>query len=117
MNVEIVDPAWEISNVIRQLLTQPSSNEPTWTAFQKALEVDSNDASTDLARLTGLHVVEADFGNFSVSPPLQIAVERDGRLVISSSKRTKAIQRLARSLTMRIEDGTPSIFETRRLQA
>jgi hypothetical protein len=37
MNVEIVDPAWEISNVIRQLLTQPASNELTWTAFQKSL--------------------------------------------------------------------------------
>jgi len=34
MNVETIDPAWEIAGVIRQLLAQPASNDPTWKAFQ-----------------------------------------------------------------------------------
>jgi hypothetical protein len=36
MSVEIVDPAWEIASVIRQLVAYPASNEQTWTVFQKA---------------------------------------------------------------------------------
>jgi hypothetical protein len=37
MTIEIVDPAWEIAGVIRQLLGQPASNEHTWTVIQRAL--------------------------------------------------------------------------------
>src|SRR5262249_16526600 len=74
-----------------------------------ALDIDAVGASSDIARLMGFHVVEATFGNFAVAPPLQIAVERDSRLVIGPSKRATAIQKLARSLTMRIEEGTAPI--------
>ncbi len=37
MAFEFVDPAWEIAGAIRQLRTTPSSNDPTWSVFQKAL--------------------------------------------------------------------------------
>jgi hypothetical protein len=37
MSVEIVDLAWEISGVIRQLIAHPPSTDPTWSVFQKAL--------------------------------------------------------------------------------
>lgn len=37
MKVEIVDPAWEISQAMRQLLKQPKSTDPTWSVFQTAL--------------------------------------------------------------------------------
>jgi hypothetical protein len=36
MTIEIVDPAWEIGSVIRQLVAHPASNDQTWTVFQKA---------------------------------------------------------------------------------
>lgn len=37
MTVEIVDPAWEIAGVIRQLLGNQASNEHTWAVIQRAL--------------------------------------------------------------------------------
>jgi hypothetical protein len=37
MTIEIVDPAWEIAGVIRQLLTRQPSNEQTWQIIQQAL--------------------------------------------------------------------------------
>jgi len=37
MDIELTDPASEMANVITVLLEQPSSNDPTWSIFQKAI--------------------------------------------------------------------------------
>ena len=37
MTAEIVDPAWEIAGLIRELLKRPASNDPTWAIIQVAL--------------------------------------------------------------------------------
>ncbi len=53
----------------------------------------------------------ADAGNLTVeiSPPLQIAVERDKRLRLPQSQQKTAIKNLARSLSIRLEEGTAPI--------
>jgi hypothetical protein len=101
--IEFTEGEREILGLLKQV------PELDFDGIVNALDLDPNAASSDLARLIGFHIIEAAFGNFAVSPPLQIAVERDSRLVIGPSKRTTAIHKLARSLTMRIEDGTAPV--------
>ena len=78
-------------------------------SIARALTINANDVSDDLLRLTNLHVIESSADTFTVSPPLQIAVERDSRLRLQPAEQTAAIKSLAQSLSLRLEEGTAPI--------
>ena len=74
-----------------------------------ALEIDAGIASEALSRLLNLHVVESLGDRFIVSPALRVAVERDTRTRLPAQLQTKAIQTVARSLSIRLEEGTAPV--------
>lgn len=80
--------------------------ELDFEALVSALKLDPQTASDDLAQLSNLHIIESSGGTFRISPPLRIAVERDKRLRLASTEQLAAIAHLARSLSLRLEEGT-----------
>ena len=74
-----------------------------------ALEMNLDAASEALARMIDLHVVESVQDRFAVSPPLRIAVERDKRFKFGDNEQKSALQYLADTLTIRLEDGSAPI--------
>lgn len=83
--------------------------ELDFSAIVEGLNLDASVASEDLLRLSNLHVVESSAGVFTVSPPLRIAVERDKRIRLSQEQEKAAVTTLARSLSVRLEEGTAPI--------
>ena len=78
-------------------------------AMTDALGVKANDAADALLRLTQLHIVEHSGDEFSVSPPLRIAVERDARISLPETMRKEVLAKLADSLALRLDEGTAPI--------
>jgi len=83
--------------------------ELDFTAVTAALQIDPAVASETLLQLADLHVVEAKFGRFVISPALRIAVERDRRIGLPAEVRKTAVTALANTLSIRIEEGTAPI--------
>jgi len=83
--------------------------ELDFVAIVEALGLDAATASEDLLRLSDLHIVESSGDAFSVSPALQVAVERDRRFRLNKDMQQAAMKRLAKSLSIRLEEGTASI--------
>lgn len=75
-------------------------------AIVDALPIDAAAASDALLRLSNLHIVELAGNLFIVSPPLRIAVERDKRVVMPENVRTEALKAVARTLTIRLDEGS-----------
>ena len=78
-------------------------------AMVDASGVNANEAADALLRLSQLHLVEHSGDEFSVSPPIRIAVERDKRISLPEPKRREALAKLAESLALRLDEGTASI--------
>lgn len=89
------------------LFLSANSVQSSYVDFEASL--DAATTSEDLLRLSNLHVIEAISGIFSVSPGLRIAVERDRRIRLSEAVERQAMQSLAQSLTIRLEEGTAPI--------
>ncbi len=83
--------------------------ELDFTAIVAALEIDANAASEALLRLTNLHLVESSAERFIVSPALRVAVERDKRIRLPGDLQRTAVRILAKSLSIRLEEGTAPI--------
>jgi len=81
----------------------PSIDFPAITA---ALPLAAEEASESLVGLLSKHIVEQLDGVFSLSPPLRVAVERDKRIVIPFDQRRHAVDVLAQTLAIRIEEGS-----------
>lgn len=94
------------SNVLAVLKQLP---ELDFRAIVDALEADPATVSDDLLHLSHLHVVESNGDSFTISPPLQIAVERDKRLRLTKEKQATAMKRIAKSLSIRLDEGTAPI--------
>lgn len=62
-----------------------------------------------LQRLGLLHVIDGAHGAFSVAPALRIAVQRDPRARLAEGDISRAMQAIAESLSVRIEEGTASV--------
>lgn len=62
-----------------------------------------------LQNLFHLHIVEAVDDSYSISPPLQIAVERDRRLKLDKEEYAPVMKKLAGSLSIRLEEGAAPI--------
>jgi Flp pilus assembly protein TadD len=83
--------------------------ELDFEAIVKTLELDPAKVSEDLLRLSDLHIVESTGDAFSISPALQVAIERDRRFRLSKDVQQAAMKTLARSLAIRLEEGTAPI--------
>ena len=83
--------------------------ELDFTAIVGTLEADASKISRSIATLVSHHVIEAKFDSFMIAPPLRVAVERDRRIRFSNEVRDKVTQRLANSLSLRLEDGTAPV--------
>lgn len=88
--IEFNDGERDVLAVLKQL------PELDFRAIVDALEADAATVSADLQHLGHLHVVESNSDSFSISPPLQIAVERDKRLRLAKEKQAPAMKRLAK---------------------
>jgi tetratricopeptide (TPR) repeat protein len=83
--------------------------ELDFAAIVEALELNAAKVSDDLRRLSDLHIIESSGDSFSVSPALQVAVERDRRFRLSKEVQQAAMKSLAKSLVIRLEEGTAAI--------
>jgi tetratricopeptide (TPR) repeat protein len=83
--------------------------ELDFASMVSSLGDDPQSLSQSLSKLTHLHVLEAVSDRFIVSPAVRIAVERDQRIRLPSGEQAKAIRSLAKSLTVRLEEGTAPI--------
>jgi tetratricopeptide (TPR) repeat protein len=83
--------------------------ELDFVAIVEALSLDAATASENLLRLSELHIVESSGDTFSISPALQIAVERDRRFRLKKETQQTAMRLVAKSLAIRLEEGTASI--------
>lgn len=92
--------------VLALLLILP---ELDFASILGALEEDQEALSEALTQLLDLHILEANSDRFALSPALRIAVERDKRIRLTAGVRKSAIAYLARSLTVKIEEGTAPI--------
>lgn len=78
-------------------------------AIVAALEIDAKLISDALSRLASLHVVDGNGDRFQVSPAVLVAVERDKRVKISRNVEQNAMRSIAKSLSVRLEEGTASV--------
>ncbi|WP_137043881.1 toll/interleukin-1 receptor domain-containing protein [Pseudolabrys sp. FHR47] len=93
-------------NVLAVLKQLP---ELDFSAIVDALHADPQAVSSNLSHLSHLHIVEANGDSFSLSPPLQIAIERDKRLRLPKELQALVMKRLAESLSIRLDEGTAPI--------
>jgi tetratricopeptide (TPR) repeat protein len=84
--------------------------ELDFAAIVDALELEAATASEDLLRLTHLHIIESSGDAFSIAPALQVAVERDRRFRLNKDAQQSAMKKLAKSLAIRLEEGTAPII-------
>ena len=80
-----------------------------FTALHGVLETNTKVVSEALLRLVELHIIESVNDRFMISPPVRVAVERDRRIQLPEQTRRGVIQRLASSLSMRLEEGTAPV--------
>jgi len=78
-------------------------------AILEALELEPSAAADSMLRLTQLHIVEHSGDEFSISPAMRIAVERDKRVAVPEDKRKTALGKLAETLAFRLDEGTAPI--------
>lgn len=78
-------------------------------AIVGALNLASGDVADALQRLSQLHVVEHSGDEFSISPPMRNAVDRDSRIKLPEKIRKEALSKLADSLALRLDEGTAPI--------
>lgn len=77
--------------------------------ISEALNIDAAVLADDLQRLVLLHVLASDGDRFRVSPALRVAVERDPRVKMPAKLQQDATSSVARSLSIRLEEGTAPI--------
>ena len=84
--------------------------ELDFSSIVESLGLDAAAASEDLLRLGHLHVVKSSGNSFSVSPALQVAVERDRRFRLDKDEQQAAMKCLSKSLSIRLEEGTAPVI-------
>ncbi|MDG4898691.1 tetratricopeptide repeat protein [Mesorhizobium sp. WSM4976] len=62
-----------------------------------------------LEKLIYDHVVEFSIDLYKISPALRVAVERDRRFTLSKAARAEILGTIAKTLTVRIEEGTAAV--------
>lgn len=74
-----------------------------------ALKIESTVLAQRLHRLVLLHVLESSEDRFRIAPALRVAVERDARVKMPGQLQATATSSVAKSLALRIEDGTAPV--------
>jgi tetratricopeptide (TPR) repeat protein len=77
--------------------------------LSKLADTEIAEASSAITKLIDFHIIETDGGSFSVSSPLQIAVERDRRFELSGHERRKILKTVSEELTTKTEADTISV--------
>jgi tetratricopeptide (TPR) repeat protein len=67
------------------------------------------EASSAITKLLDFHIIETDGSSFSVSPPLQVAVDRDRRFELSGRERREVLKAVSEELTVKIETDAVSV--------
>lgn len=75
----------------------------------EALSVSAALLADSLQKLVLLHVLESDGDRFRIAPALRIAVERDTRIKMPGNLQASATSTVARSLSIRLEEGTAPV--------
>lgn len=75
----------------------------------EALSVSAATIADSLQKLVLLHVLESDGDRFRIAPALRVAVERDARIKMPGKLQADAIASVARSLSVRLEEGTAPV--------
>ncbi|WP_142780591.1 lipopolysaccharide assembly protein LapB [Agrobacterium sp. T29] len=89
--------------ILSALLFAP---ELDFGSLVNALGISATDASSSIQLLVDQHLLRFSDDRFSISPPLRVAVERDPRIKISPAERSEMVGRLAKSLTIAMDDGS-----------
>lgn len=71
--------------------------------------LDGERLADDLQRLVLLHVLDGEGDRFRISPALRVAVERDARVRIPAVMQSEATRLIARSLVLRLEEGSAPV--------
>ncbi|MFB7147131.1 TIR domain-containing protein [Agrobacterium deltaense] len=87
--------------ILAVLLLAP---ELDFRSLVRALEIDSNDASTSIQGLVEAHILRFSEDRFSLSPPLRVAVERDPRVRLNHNEQLQIMRRLADEFTVALND-------------
>lgn len=98
-----------VSNDTTVLALLKNIPELDFDTISEALRINAGILADDLQRLILLHVLDSDGDRFRVSPALRIAVERDVRVKMSAKLQAEATAYVARSLSLRLEEGTVPI--------
>jgi tetratricopeptide (TPR) repeat protein len=101
--IEFTDTDIEILALLR------SVPELDFDAIVEALEAEAQAISDSLSRLLSFHIVDGSGDKFNVSPAVLVAIERDKRIRMGRSAEQKAMRSIAKSLSVRIEEGTVSV--------
>ena len=83
--------------------------ELDFTAIVAALGIAADVASEALLKLSNLHILESSPEKFVISPAIRIAVERDPRIRLPAALQVTALQTVAQSLSIRLEEGTAPV--------
>ena len=83
--------------------------ELDFDAIAEALGIDVLILADDLQRLVLLHVLDSNGDRFRISPALRVAVERDFRVRMPAKLQAEATSSVARSLNLRLEEGTAPV--------
>ncbi len=70
----------------------------------EVVDYPSNDVSLSIQKMIELHVVRVEEDRISISPALRVATERDARIELKNSERSKVMISLAHSLSVRLQD-------------
>lgn len=83
--------------------------ELDFDTIANALNFDGAALADDLQRLVLVHVLDSDGDRFRISPALRVAIERDPRVKMPAKQHADATSSVARSLSLRIEEGTAPV--------
>lgn len=84
-------------------------SELDFDSICEALSISAEPIADSLQKLVMLHVLESDGDRFRIAPALRVAVERDSRIKMPGKLQADAIASVARSLSVRLEEGTAPI--------
>ena len=97
------------ANTSAVLALLKSIPELDFDTIANALNFDGAALADDLQRLVLLHVFDSGGDRFRISPALRVAIERDARVKMPAKQHADATSSVARSLSLRIEEGTAPV--------
>ena len=104
--IRLLEYSPEDRKIISVLLIAP---ELDFESVVTATALSESQCADSIQNLIDLHVLRHIDDRFSISPALRVAIERDPRISAEGRLRTASVKRLAKSLTIRIDEETAPI--------